>query len=323
MRVSFKMEDQFLAGDYDSRVRNDVLLYIFNEDKMVYSRTIPYAAVSGGKYYDIRKTDEMLGGNLKLVAWAVRPDETETGTDTPLTVHHAYQHPEYAAGSDYQSHYMAHTPHTAAGFHAPHHHERYMGTLTVTQEEMTDEASRHDVIMTPAPGRIAVNIHDPHGRLAVLEADGGSVGQPYVVIEGGMTQMALGDPDLGRTGRVGSGSASRVRANLNAHDATSQTDDIVFASGMVGVLPSAANTPSLTAHVFVQQDGLDNEIATLTITADNTAQHFTALHSGDYIQFDFDLPETIFEPDPTGTQFYVTINGWVLRIVGNGNGQDL
>ncbi len=100
MHMSFEMEDEFLEGDYDSRVQNDVLLYIFKDDKLAYTHLIPYESIAGGAEYTVDKTRE-LTGDLKFVAWAVKRDVSDNfnGGD-PLTIHDDKYHPEY----DFEAH---------------------------------------------------------------------------------------------------------------------------------------------------------------------------------------------------------------------------
>ena len=301
MNVSFEMKDEFLAGDYDSRIQNDVLLYIFKDDKLIHARNIPYEAIAGGVDYPISKTPEMVG-NLKLVAWAVKAGETHVGSNDRLTSHHPRRNPEYNMGDDYNSLFLAHTPFETARadgdntYHEPHHHERYLGTLNPTEDERWDRHSHHDVILTPAPGRVVVNIKDPGNYLASK----GSA--PYVVVEGGMSHMELGEPKHGRTGRNGYGQQVLVRADINAIPGGTRAEgDTTHSTGMFGVLPTLANS-SLTVHI---KNGDDN-IGTYTITSQNTEGKFTALHSGDLIQFDYDL---------TSSEVVITINGYTIKDV--------
>lgn len=310
MFVSFKMQDQFLTGDYDTRVRNEVLLYVFKDDKVVSSMTIPHASISGGKYFPIVKT-EQISGDIKLVAWAVAPGETETGSPagTPLAVHHTYQHPEYVPGAAYSASKLAHTPIAGTSNFAPHHHERYLGVLSVSAESLANEESHHDIIMAPAPARIIVNLYDPHNQIAALEAQEQTIVNPYLIVEGGMSEMHLGNPDLGRTGHTGNGTAAPVYADMSAPPGTRANGPLIFTSGMVGVLPSLPGA-SLTVRVkFMERD------IVLTINQSNTSSNFTALHSGDRIIFDYELPADFAgTPDPPAN-FDITVNDWVGRIV--------
>jgi len=310
MLVSFKMEDKFLAGDYDSRVHNDVVLYIFKDDRMVRSLSIPYSSIAGGKYYPVAKTQEM-SGNVTLVAWAVKSGETDTATGAPLTVHHDYQHPEYKAGDDYSSRYLAHSPLAGTEYYSPQHHERYLGVLAASAETMADENSRHDIIMAPAPGRVLVNIYDPLDQLGRYREQGGTLGQEHMVVEGGMSNMRLGSPSQGRHGHTGYGSAAAVYAALYQPEPTRAAGPLIFSSGMVGVLPSA-NATSLTVRVSI----MEREVVLKISSSDHS--FFEPLRSGDVIQFDYELPEGFIEDPVLPTKFDVWINGWKHLVVNNG-----
>jgi hypothetical protein len=63
------------------------------------------------------------------------------------------------------------------------------------------------------------------------------------------------------------------------------------------------------------------EIKSFTINAANTSNHFTALHSGDYIEFNHELEDFSDNPDPTtGGEFDVTINGFEIKNVSSPGG---
>jgi hypothetical protein len=295
--LSFAMEDEFLEGDYDSRIQNDVLIYIFKDDKVVYSETIPYEKVAGGTRYAIRKTPEMLG-DTKLVAWAVKRDETHVGSAETLTVHHSDRHPEYSMDDDYNDLYLTHSTLASRSpggetQYAPHHHERYLGTHDPLNDEVWDSHSRYDMILHPAPGRVVVNVKDSGGMLG---------SQAHVVVDGGMSHMKLGDPDQGRAGRDGYGQKTHVRSDIGPiSGATRAAEGMTHTTDVIGVLPSLENS-SLSVHIM---NG-DQLVKTLTISTENTQGNFTALHSGDYIVFDYDLQSA---------EVAITINGFEIKEV--------
>jgi hypothetical protein len=294
MTVSFAMEDEFLGGDYDSRIQNDVLLYIFNEEKLVYARNIAYEEVAGGQKYKIDKTPELLG-NLRFVAWAVKDGESETGTSDSLTIHRPDRNPAYIVGADWNAQRLAHT--RAEGrddAYIPSHHERYLGTLDPIPDENWESNSHHDIIMTPAPGRITVNIDDPNNLLGP---------DAHVVIEGGMSQMGLGNPRLGRTGRPGIGTRANVHAPIvqTAPETRAEGDGTSYTTNIFGVLPSEENT-----DLAVKIMNGDDLIETLWINSDNTDGTFRALNSGDLIEFGYRI---------NAGEFTVKIKGWTHRIV--------
>lgn len=302
MYVSFEMKDEFLGGDYDTRVHNDVLLYIFKDDKLAFSRTIPYNEIAGGAEYAIDKTPEILG-NIKLVAWAVKSDETHIGSNNSLTLHHPVRHPSYNMGDVYGDLFLNHEildTIIEENYHIPHHHERYLGTLDPIEDELWERHSHHDIVMTPAPGRIIVNINDPGDFLNKGE------GTPRVVVEGGMSKMELGEPRLGRVGRRGFGEPARVISEIVpvSGETRAEGDPITHTTEIIGVLPSdlSRNDNSLSVHIM-----RGNELVkTYTIDARETNK-YTAIHSGDMIEFNiYDLQSAEFE---------ITINGFDVKVV--------
>jgi hypothetical protein len=300
IELSFAMEDEYLEGDYDSRIQNDVLVYIFKDDKIVYSETIPHEKVAGRAEYAIKKTPEMLG-DIKLVAWAVKRGETHVGSAETLTVHHSDRHPEYSMGDDYNDLYLTHSALASRSpggetQYAPHHHERYLGTLDPLNDEVWERNSLYDMILHPAPGRVVVNIKDSGSMLG---------SQAHVIVDGGMSHMKLGDPNQGRAGRDGYGQKTHVRSAIGPiSGATRAAGDMTHTTGIIGVLPSPENS-SLSVHIM---NG-DQLVKKLTIDTQTSDGNFTALHSGDYIVFDYDLQS--FEA-------VITINGFEIKEVTTG-----
>ncbi len=298
MYVSFELEDKFLEGDYDSRVQNDILLYIFRNDLLAYAETIPYEKIAGGAEYAIPKTKEIIG-DLKLVAWTVKRDAIDHfNGGEPLAIHHHEHHPEYDLGSRFQDHRLAVSPieSSAHGHYSPSHHERYIGTLDPTEDERWDRHSHHDILMQPAPGRIMININDPGDYLNYI-------GQPHVVVEGTMSQMTLGEPKAGRAGRHGAGDPVAVRAEIGrVSPETRAAGDPTHTTGIFGLLPSQENA-SLKVHIMSGETTLKTYI----IDAEHTEEHFTALRSGDFIKFNiYDLQSAEVE---------ITINGYTIKNV--------
>ncbi len=298
MYVSFELEDQFLEGDYDSRIQNDIQFYIFRSDTLVYAQIIPYKDIANGAEYAIPKTEEFIG-DLKLVAWAVKCDVTDHfNGGEPLTIHNDLHHPEYALGSLYQDQRLtlSQIESSAYDHYSPIHHERYIGTLDPTEDELWSRHSYHDIFMQSAPGRIMVNINDPGGYLSYN-------GQPHVVVEGTMSQMILGEPNDGRDGRHGVGDIVAVRADIGqVSPETRAAGDPTHTTGIFGLLPSQSNT-SLKVHVMSGETTLKTYI----IDAEHTENRFAALRSGDLITFDiYDLQSSEVE---------ITINGYTIKNV--------
>lgn len=61
---------------FDDRIRNDILLHVYNEDLYYTELVIPYSEISGGREYRVKKT---LTGNIGLVAWSVPSSDNDTG----------------------------------------------------------------------------------------------------------------------------------------------------------------------------------------------------------------------------------------------------
>ncbi len=297
MYVSFELDDEFLEGDYDSRIHNDVQLYIFRDDVLEYAKTIPYENIAGGAEFAIPKTKEIIG-DLKLVALAVKCDvQDHFNGGGPLTIHNDHNHPEYALGSRYQDHRLAVSPITSSahGHYSPIHNERYLGTLD-PEEEIWDNHSHHKISMQSAPGRILVNINDPHDFMLID-------GQPHVVVEGTMSHMILGEPNEGRAGRYGAGDHVTVRAEIGQIPPTTRdAGDMTHSTGIFGVLPSQDDT-ALKVHIMSG----DTTIRSYIINSDNTDGRFTALRSGDLIRFDIHSLQS--------ADVEITINGYTIKDV--------
>jgi hypothetical protein len=176
--------------------------------------------------------------------------------------------------------------------------ERYLGTLNPIENELWERDSHHDIILTPAPGRIIVNIKDPDNYLGDSETD-----KPYVIVEGPMSKMNLGEPRHERLGRKGFGEKISVRSNIHkiSPDVRAEESEYTHTTDIFGVLPSEDNKP-LRVHIWKG----DEHLQTLTINAENTGGVFTALHSGDLLVFDYDLTEP---------QFSVNIVPYTIKIV--------
>ncbi len=146
--------------------------------------------------------------------------------------------------------------------------------------------------------RIIVKINDPSGYL-------GTKGEPHVVVEGGMSKMELGEPRLGIIGRRGFGDPAKVVAGIvQASPETRAEGNITHTTELFGVLPSdlSKDNNSLSVHIM---NG-DELVKTYTIDARET-ERFTALHSGDLIEFNiYNLQSAEFE---------ITINGFEIKVI--------
>ena len=296
MYVSFELEDEFLEGDYDSRIQNDVLLYIFKDDVLAYAETIPYEKIANGADYAIPKTKEIIG-NLKMVAWTVKRDVSDHfNGGIPLTIHDQHRHPSYDFGSRFQNHYLTVSQIESSSHYAPSHHERYIGTIDPIEDERWERNSHHDIFLQPAPGRIMIHVNDPGGYLSYH-------GEPNVVVEGTMSQMTLGEPRDGRVGRRGVGNLVSARAVISqASPETRAAGNTTHTTGIFGLLPSQEGA-TLMVHI---RSG-ETILKTYEINAEHTENHFTALRSGDLIEFKiYDLQSSEIE---------ITINGYTVKNV--------
>ncbi len=150
MYLSFHMEDEFVSGDYDSRIGHEVLLYIFKDNRLAYSEYIPYASIAKGKEYAIDKTSEILG-DLKIVTWAVPIGETETKNDGTVGSNNSVSnyHPDYKIGDKFDEKYLEHTPmgiYVEDDHHHPYYHELYIGRMDVAELDI-DRETHHRVVM--------------------------------------------------------------------------------------------------------------------------------------------------------------------------------
>ncbi len=288
MYVSFEMEDEFLEGDYDSRIQNDVLLYIFKDDELAYSHLIPYDSIAGGAEYPIDKTRKITG-DLKFVAWAVKRDVSDHfNGGEPLSIHHDERHPIYDLGSRFQDHVIAMSPvdtESENGHYSPIHNERYIGVLDPTGDEGWDRNSHHDIIMRSAPGRIVVNITDPGDLL------GKTPGEAHAVVSGVTSQMDLN--------KKGVGDPVSVRAALVAASApTRAAEGTTHTTGIFGVLPSL---PGQRLSVDIMNG--TEKLETLSVHTDDNLHQ--SIRSGELLEFDYVL---------NSSEFTLTVGSWIKKI---------
>lgn len=232
MYVSFRLDDKYEpTEDYDSRIGHDVLLYIFQNNKLTHSEQIPYSAIAGQTRYAIDKTPDILG-DIELVAWAV-----------PAGQNVADYHPAYTIGDEFNRQFVDLRPHTRAGeIYQPVHHELYLGRNTA--REHADGNSHHQMAMIPASCRVEVNLHDPDGNLLNSQQN------LHILVNGVMSQMDLD--------RKGTGQAATIRTQMDGKISDG------YSTGRFGVHPSSAGQ-----MVSVTIMNGDSEIETLTVPTDN------------------------------------------------------
>ena len=178
MTLIFKLEDTHVGGDFDSRIGNDVLLYVFRDGKCIDSQTIPYEEIRDGKY-TFRKPDGM-EGNLSLLAWSV----SDSGDAAAL--------PNWAVSDALDDLYIE-----LPSASSPMHCEMYNGS-TEPFKEAIDQESSHTISMIHTACRVEVNVK---ANSAVITTD-----NPNVTITGSMTRM---DMSL-----AGTGNAAVVKTSL-------------------------------------------------------------------------------------------------------------
>ncbi len=288
MYVSFELEDRFLEGDYDSRIQNDVLLYIFKDDELAYAHLIPYDSIAGGVEYPIDKTRDIIG-DLKLVAWAVKRDvQNHFQGGEPLTIHHDERHPRYDLRSRFQDQVISMSPidpQLADSHYTPIHYDRYIGVLDPTEDEGWNRNSHHDIIMRPAPGRIMVNITDPGNLLGKTD------GEAHAVVSGVMSQMNLD--------KKGVGAPASVRAGLGATaPETRAATGTTHTTEIFGVLPSE---PGQRLSVDIM-NGTERLETLAVYTDDNLHQ---SIESGELLEFDYVL---------NSSEFTLTVGAWTRKI---------
>jgi hypothetical protein len=314
MSVSFAMEDEFLEGDYDSRIKNDVILYIFQDDVLTYTQTFPYAEIAERAEVTIPKTAEVLG-DIKFVAWAVpmgtmNNENGEGPAEAPVEVHDPNVNPVYEIGSSYDDHLLkqAETQQSTTGGKVlaqtgPTSSVRYIGTLHPFEEESMSRNSHHDIMMHPAPGRVIVNVTDPNNFL------GEEGNEPSIVIGGTMSEMNLDLEGVGKELTVGAPLfeySTILNNNLNdielIQDDIDDLDDehyLYTTKGTVGVMPSKAGEP-----IYVQIYAGDKLLETLTVTSDDHL--LQAIESGELLEFSYTL---------NSASFIIRIGDWTERIV--------
>ncbi len=205
MYLTFDVDDSYEPSTYDARIANDVMLYIFKDERVVSGTLIPYDKISGKKDYVIRK-DADHSGHLDIVAWAVPAGQN------PSCI------PQLSIGDDLSDIYRTLQPTRTDDCCAT------TLDLQVKRKQSTeavDEETRHNLGLNYSDCRMEVRITDNDN---VLSQPGSN---PEVCVYGTMTSM---DMDM-----KGVGNAAAVHSDLNC-----PSDDAVnFTTGRFGVLPSA------------------------------------------------------------------------------------
>ncbi|GEM_PF-6757230 len=251
MYLSFSLQDEYEAGDYDSRVASDIQLYMVRGEKLIQSIDIPYEDIRSSQPWVIRKDEEMQG-ELYFVAWAAG----KSAEDPDII-------PKWTADELLSTKTITLTAHTVEGIYLPAPVELYLGTYACT--EAVDEVTRHEIFVKNASCRIEVYVTDLSQTL-LSQAD-----HTFVELHGTMSEM-----DMYRQGR---GTEAVVYTDLE------QTDEegLKFSTGRFGVLPS-----SREQTVRVEIYAGDERLQTLYAPQESLPK---GAESGGMIVFDYTLGE--------------------------------
>ena len=258
MTLSFHLQDDYVPGTYDTRIANDVQLYVFSNDKCVASQLIPYSAIQAGGKYTMQKTREM-DGQIDLVAWAVPNAGTVPGLKTLPAI------PGCNIGNTLDTQDIVLSPTRAAGDYQSAPMELYLGEDSFQEALMTP--SNHDITMIHAACRVEVDITD-NGSL------GGPAAAPGVRVSGGMTEMNVQKEGLG------------APAIVDAALTNPSGDGKAYTTGFFGILPSTAGQ---TVSVDVVSG--NTVLATLTVPTDNLPR---GAEAGGYMIFEYTIGNTYF-----------------------------
>lgn len=231
MLLSFHIDDPHEAGDFDTRVGNDVLLYIFRDGVCVSKIMVPYSEIAQGKSYAIRKTAQICG-NLQIVAWAVPAN----GDMSVL--------PSWKIGDPLGSTDISLESLGREGYYAAVTNQLYLGTFSTT--EAVDEPTSHSIGMNYSYCRVEVRVTDPSGK--ILDVPGGA----SVRVLGSMSAMNMQ--------QQGTGKEAIVVIGLDNPDG----DNIHYTTGRFGIYPSRAGE-TISIGIYAG----DTLVATLTVPAEN------------------------------------------------------
>ena len=256
MRLVFYLSDIYEpSANYDSKVGNDITLYIFKDKRLTYKNVIPYSEIEGGKEYVIRKTPD-ISGNLELIAWAVPKPRLVSGI------------PDYQIGYLFDDQLISYVATRAETHFVPLEYDIHLGSASAV--EPIDAATTHSINMLYAPCRVEVRIRDIDD---ILEAST-SGNDMHVLTQGVMSQMNLRKQGVGST------------AIVNAPLSCPSGDGENYTTGRFGVLPSAAGQ---TVSVKVMSN--DKEVVTLTVPQGTLPK---GAESGDLLIFEYTLGDPFF-----------------------------
>lgn len=269
MHLTFSIEDAYEPEDFDRRLANDAMLYIFKDKRVVSDTLIPYNLISGGKEFVIRK-DDKLSGNLDLLVWAV-----PVGRDHTLI-------PKHSIGDNIDDIYLelkTITPAEKDFYPTP----CLLHIARLTINEPVDKQTWHELKLNYSECRMEVKVTDNDNYLSQPGAD------PQVSVYGTMSQM---DMNL-----EGVGNAADVHAKLICP----LSDNINFTTGRFGVMPSQDNRT-------VSVDISDGASALVTLTVPTSALPQRSI-SGGLIKFEYTLGAPSFTIEMNGFRQVIVIVG--------------
>jgi hypothetical protein len=231
MELSFRIDDLYEGGNFDERVGNDVLLYIFKDNVCVERIIVPYNEIAQGKRYVIRKS-EQISGNLQMVAWAVPGGRN------------ANELPSWQIGAPLGSTDISLETLGNTGYYSAVSNRLYLGTLSVN--EKLSEPTSHSIGMNYSYCRVEVHVTEPTGSILNVP-EGASI---HVLGSKAGMNMQL----------HGTGSNAIVVTKLD----NPEKDGVRFTTGRFGIFPSAEGE-TISVEIFAG----DARLATLNVPKEN------------------------------------------------------
>lgn len=233
LTVSFDLDDEYEEGNFDSRIGNDIVLYVFRDGKCLQRLTVPYDEVRGGKEYRFRKSLRM-HGDLHIVAWTVSSEKGDSGSI-----------PDWVENDQLEYLRLEMPARTGASDCMPTANELYMGMETFY--EKVDSSSARPISLQHVACRVEVNVSDATATLSSAAS--------RIALYGSMTAMDMW--------KNGVGEEAVVHTQLRCPDGNGKD----YTSGRFGILPSAQYQT-----IAVDIISGDAVIATLTVPRDRLPQ---------------------------------------------------
>jgi hypothetical protein len=231
MRISFHINDRYETGNFDERIGNDILLYIFRDSVCVAKRIVPYSDIAQGKSYVIQKT-ELISGNLQMVAWGVPGGRS--ANDLP-----SWQIGDSLSSTDIFLEAIGNT-----GYYAAINNRLHLGTLSVN--EKVYEPTSYSIGMNYCYCRVEAHVTERSG--SILNVPGGA----RVHVLGSMSGMNMQ--------LLGTGKDAIVTTSLD----NPSNDKIHFTTGRFGIFPSAEGK-TISIEIYAG----NARVATLNVPREN------------------------------------------------------